>query len=62
VLRRLGDLNPGEYANWSFQPLAAALANAGIAARKSDGVMVVRAADIARALAERDDDEDDADE
>jgi hypothetical protein len=34
-----------------------ALAADGIAARKSDGVMVVRAADINRALADRHDDE-----
>jgi DNA segregation ATPase FtsK/SpoIIIE, S-DNA-T family len=62
VLRRLGELNPDEYDEWSFQDLASALAAAGIAARKSDGVMVVRAVDVARAIAERDEDEDDADD
>ncbi|OLT18603.1 hypothetical protein BJF78_00225 [Pseudonocardia sp. CNS-139] len=62
VLRRLADLNPAEYGEWSFQDLAAALVAAGLAARKSDGVMVVRAVDVVRALAERDADGDDADE
>jgi S-DNA-T family DNA segregation ATPase FtsK/SpoIIIE len=61
VLRRLAELNPGEYADWSFQDLAEALATGGITARKSDGVMVVRAVDVARALTERDEDDDDVD-
>jgi S-DNA-T family DNA segregation ATPase FtsK/SpoIIIE len=61
VLRRLADLNPAEYGGWSFQDLATALADAGIAARKSDGVMVVRSADVARVLAERNEDRDDDD-
>jgi S-DNA-T family DNA segregation ATPase FtsK/SpoIIIE len=61
VLRRLAELNPDEYADWSFQDLAEALATGGITARKSDGVMVVRAADVVRALTERDQDNDDAD-
>jgi S-DNA-T family DNA segregation ATPase FtsK/SpoIIIE len=58
VLRRLADLNPSEYDEWTFQDLSEALAAEGIAARKSDGVMVVRAADVNRALAERDEEED----
>ncbi|MGH3806012.1 MAG: hypothetical protein ACRDRU_05120 [Pseudonocardiaceae bacterium] len=62
VLRLLAELNPGEYADWSFQDLAEALATGGITARKSDGVMVVRAVDVARALTERDEDADDADD
>jgi S-DNA-T family DNA segregation ATPase FtsK/SpoIIIE len=61
VLRRLAELNPDEYADWSFQDLAEALTTGGITARKSDGVMVVRAADVVRALTERDQDNDDAD-
>jgi len=61
VLRRLAELNPDEYADWSFSDLAEALATGGIAARKSDGVMVVRAADVAHALTERDEDDDDED-
>jgi DNA segregation ATPase FtsK/SpoIIIE, S-DNA-T family len=59
VLRRLADLNPAEYDDWTFQDLSEALAAGGIAARKSDGVMVVRTADTNRALAERDKEEDD---
>ena len=59
VLRRLAELNPEKYADWSFQDLAEALATGGIAARKSDGVMVVRTVDVARALTERDEDDDD---
>lgn len=57
VLRRLADLNPTEYGTWSFPDLADALTAVGITARKSDGVMVVRAADVSRALAERDHDD-----
>jgi S-DNA-T family DNA segregation ATPase FtsK/SpoIIIE len=62
VLRRLAELNPDEYEGWSFHDLRGALAEGGVAARKSDGVMVIRAADIARALAEREEDELDDDE
>lgn len=61
VLRRLAELNPGEYGDWSFPDLAEALADAGVTARKSDGVMVVRAADISRALTERDEERDNDD-
>jgi len=46
VLRRLAEHNPAEYEDWSFQDLAEALAAHGITARKSDGVMVVRASDV----------------
>jgi hypothetical protein len=58
VLRRLADLNAGEYEDWTFQDLSEALVAVGIPARKSDGVMVVRTADTNRALAERDEEED----
>lgn len=61
VLRRLAEQNPAAYADWSFQDLAESLAAAGIAARKSDGVMVVRALDVARALTGRDEGADDDD-
>ncbi len=57
VLRRLAELNPAEYGDWSFQHLRDALAPDGVTARKSDGVMVIRAAEVARALTERDDDD-----
>lgn len=62
VLRRLADLNPNDYEDWSFQDLREALAGYGVAARKPDGVMVIRAADIARVLTERDDIEADDDD
>ncbi|GAA1195389.1 zonular occludens toxin domain-containing protein [Pseudonocardia alaniniphila] len=62
VLRRLAELNVDEYGDWSFQDLSTALAAVGIAARKSDGLMVIRSADVARALAERDEDEDGGDD
>lgn len=54
VLARLAEHNPAEYADWTFQHLAEALATEGLAARKSDGVMVVRAEDVALALTDRD--------
>jgi S-DNA-T family DNA segregation ATPase FtsK/SpoIIIE len=53
VLARLAERNPGEYEDWTFQNLAEALAAHGLAAGKSDGIKVVRAADVARALHER---------
>jgi S-DNA-T family DNA segregation ATPase FtsK/SpoIIIE len=59
VLARLAEHNPGEYAEWTFRDLADALADEGVLARKSDGVMVVRTADITRALTDRDQDGDD---
>jgi len=37
VLRRLADLNAGEYEDWMFQDLSVALVAVGIAARKSGG-------------------------
>jgi hypothetical protein len=46
------------YEDWTFQDLSEALVAVGIAARKSDGVMVVRTADTNRALAERDEEEE----
>lgn len=57
VLRRLAESNPAEYGDWSFPDLADALAEHGIAARKSHGVMVVHTADLSRALTDRDDDD-----
>lgn len=62
VLSRLAEQNPAEYADWTFGQLAEALAAEGLAARKSDGVMVVRASDVARALAGRAEDGADDDE
>ncbi|MFN2495400.1 MAG: hypothetical protein ABR608_05780 [Pseudonocardiaceae bacterium] len=54
VLARLAELNPGQYEDWTFQTLAAVLAEDGIEIGKSDGVKVVRAEDVTRALTERD--------
>ncbi|MGW7533446.1 hypothetical protein [Amycolatopsis sp. NPDC054798] len=51
VLARLIAHNPDEYDGWTLPDLTAALAGHGIAPVKSDGVMVVRAADVAAALA-----------
>jgi S-DNA-T family DNA segregation ATPase FtsK/SpoIIIE len=65
VLTRLAGLNPGEYGEWSFTDLKAALAEHDLTPVKSDGVMVVRAEDITRALTERDENresEDDTDD
>ncbi|WP_156934775.1 hypothetical protein [Pseudonocardia spinosispora] len=56
VLQRLTELNPGEYEDWTFQNLAAALAVYDIEPVKSHGVKVVRATDVTEALAERDQD------
>jgi S-DNA-T family DNA segregation ATPase FtsK/SpoIIIE len=61
VLRRLAELNPEEYDGWSFQDLAEALAEYGLAARKYNGTMVVRSAEVARALTLRDEDAGDGD-
>lgn len=44
VLARLAELNLAEYKGWTFQRLTEALAVAGLSARKSGGVMVVRRA------------------
>ncbi len=57
VLRRLAELNPAEYGNWTFQDLRDALVIFGVTARKSDGVMVIRADDITQALTDRDNDD-----
>jgi S-DNA-T family DNA segregation ATPase FtsK/SpoIIIE len=61
VLRRLTERNPGEYAEWSFHDLSDALAEHGLTARKYNGTMVVRTAEVARALTERDEDAGDGD-
>lgn len=51
VLARLIARDPDEYDGWTLPDLTAALAGHGIAPVKSDGVMVIRAADVAAALA-----------
>jgi S-DNA-T family DNA segregation ATPase FtsK/SpoIIIE len=53
VLTRLAELDPTDYEGWSFTDLAAALAEHGITPRKSDGVKVVRRADVVQALTDR---------
>ncbi len=58
VLARLAELNPAEYEDWTFQDLAAALAEYDIEPAKSQGVKVVRADDVAQALTERNEIED----
>ncbi|GAA3546218.1 hypothetical protein GCM10022222_32340 [Amycolatopsis ultiminotia] len=55
VLARLIARNAGEYDGWTLRDLTAALAADGIVPVKSDGVMVVRADDLAAALADRKD-------
>jgi DNA segregation ATPase FtsK/SpoIIIE, S-DNA-T family len=57
VLSRLADRNPAAYEGWTFPHLKAALAEYGVSPVKSDGVMVVRADDITRALTERDEED-----
>ena len=59
VLRRLAELNPTEYDDWTFGDLAAALADYGIRAGKYQGNKVVRAEEVRQALAERREGEDD---
>jgi DNA segregation ATPase FtsK/SpoIIIE, S-DNA-T family len=59
VLSRLAEHNTAEYEGWAPGDLAAALAENGITARKSDGVMVVRTEDITAALDTRDTDAQD---
>jgi S-DNA-T family DNA segregation ATPase FtsK/SpoIIIE len=51
VLARLVGHNPAEYEKWTARDLRAALREHGVTTRKSDGAMVVRADDIADALA-----------
>jgi S-DNA-T family DNA segregation ATPase FtsK/SpoIIIE len=53
VLARLAEHNPGEYEQWTFTDLTAALAEHGVEPRKSHGLMVIRAADLAAALTRR---------
>jgi S-DNA-T family DNA segregation ATPase FtsK/SpoIIIE len=50
VLTRLAELNPSEYEGWTFTDLKASLSEHGIEPVKSDGLMVIRAEDIATAL------------
>jgi S-DNA-T family DNA segregation ATPase FtsK/SpoIIIE len=57
VLRRLVELNPGEYEEWTFRDLAAALADYEIRPAKHQGNKVVRAEDVTDALTERDEEE-----
>jgi S-DNA-T family DNA segregation ATPase FtsK/SpoIIIE len=54
VLGRLAEHNPGEYEDWTFSDLKAALAEHGIEIAKSDGYKVVRAEDVTAALTQRD--------
>ncbi|MGH3828572.1 MAG: hypothetical protein ACRDQX_15595, partial [Pseudonocardiaceae bacterium] len=54
VLTRLAELNPTVYEGWSFHDLTAALAGEDIEVAKSDGVKVVRAADVTQVLTHRD--------
>ncbi|RSN42663.1 hypothetical protein DMC64_24405 [Amycolatopsis sp. WAC 04197] len=53
VLTRLARHNPDEYEGWTFRDLTAALTDSGITPVKSDGVKVIRAEDVAAALADR---------
>ncbi|UKD59319.1 hypothetical protein L3Q65_22200 [Amycolatopsis sp. FU40] len=53
VLSRLARLNPGEYDEWNFRDLTAALAVFGVAPVKSGGNKVVRAEDVTSALVDR---------
>ncbi|MFI5592943.1 hypothetical protein ACIA5G_48385 [Amycolatopsis sp. NPDC051758] len=54
VLARLVEHNSEHYGGWSLTVLAALLAEHGITARKSHGVMTVHATDVTAALARRD--------
>lgn len=58
VLTRLAEHDPDHYEGWTFADLKAALGEYGVEPVKSDGVMVVRADDIAQTLTERDHDTD----
>lgn len=53
VLQHLAAMNPAEYGGWSFARLAEALADHELTARKYNGTMVVRSAEVSRALAAR---------
>ena len=46
-------MNPDEYGGWTFARLAEVLADHGLTARKYNGTMVVRTAEVTRALSER---------
>ncbi|GAA3847001.1 hypothetical protein GCM10022243_11370 [Saccharothrix violaceirubra] len=54
ILARLAAHNPREYEPWSLRDLRATLRSYGIRAYKSDGTMVLRAADVAEAISRRD--------
>jgi S-DNA-T family DNA segregation ATPase FtsK/SpoIIIE len=54
VRHRLIELHRGTYGTWTPQDLIAALAKVGLQARKSNGIMVVRAVDVADAIDARD--------
>jgi S-DNA-T family DNA segregation ATPase FtsK/SpoIIIE len=54
VLRRLAELNPDEYGEWTFRDLTAALAEEEIRPVKIRGAMFVRAIGVTDALTERD--------
>jgi S-DNA-T family DNA segregation ATPase FtsK/SpoIIIE len=58
VLTRLARHDPGEYGEWTFRDLKAALAPYRVAPVKSDGNKVIRADDVAAALARQDRDDD----
>jgi S-DNA-T family DNA segregation ATPase FtsK/SpoIIIE len=53
VLARLAELHPAEYEDWTFQDLAAALAEYDIEPAESQGVKVIRADDIIQVFTER---------
>jgi S-DNA-T family DNA segregation ATPase FtsK/SpoIIIE len=57
VLARLAAHNTAEYERWTARDLRAALRACGIATRKSDGTMVVRADEVAAALVRRAEDD-----
>ncbi|MFB7334932.1 FtsK/SpoIIIE domain-containing protein [Streptomyces adustus] len=57
VLKRLSALDSGAYGGWSFIDLKRVLSDAGAEPYKSDGVMVVGAERLARALTNRDTDD-----
>lgn len=57
VLARLIADNPDEYDGWTLTDLSATLNRYGITPGKSHGIMVIRADDVASALATREDEE-----
>lgn len=54
VLRALADHNPAHYGDWTSKTFAAALRDADIPIRKSDGDSLIRADDITQAITLRD--------